>query len=159
MPSPPSVRVVGCGHPDVGDDALGLLAVRIARPALGPGVDVIEIATADRLVDLLASDGDVIVVDAVRTSSGTVPAGTLVREVASDEAFAIPGTSMSSHGLGIADAVRLAAALGPVPRVVFLGVEAERVAIGEGLSPAVERALPALVAAIVAEAADAGSAA
>jgi len=46
-----------------------------------------------------------------------------------------------------------------VPRVVFLGVEAERVAIGAGLSPAVERALPALVAAIVAEAADAGSAA
>jgi hydrogenase maturation protease len=160
MPGPYPDRVVGCGHPDVGDDALGLLAVRIARPALGPGVDVIEIATADRLVDLLAAAGDAIVVDAVRTSSGAVPPGTLLREVASrEEAFAIPTTSMSSHGLGIADAVALAAALGPLPRVVFLGLEAERIAVGSGLSPAVESALPALVAAIVAEARNLGPAA
>lgn len=151
----PSVRVIGCGTPDAGDDAAGLLAVRVARDALAAirGVDVVESASPLDVVHLLEGVDAVIVVDAVRAPLGGREPGELVRaEAGPDGLPAEVRSSLSSHGLGLAEAVGLAAALGPTPRVVLLGVEIEDVTSGGGLSPAVAGALPALSAAIVSEA-------
>ena len=54
--------------------------------------------------------------------------------------------SVATHGLGVVEAVRLAAALDRLPRaLVVLGVEAADVGVGPGLSPQVAAAIPALV--------------
>ena len=135
------VRVIGCGNPEAGDDAAGLVAVRAARARLPADVQVVD---ADAVV----------IVDAVRAHSGARVAGTLVRAVGDPDGLpAELHGAISSHGIGLAEAVGLAAALGPLPLVVFLGLEADDLTAGHGLSPAVAEALPALVDAIVDEAA------
>jgi hypothetical protein len=48
----------------------------------------------------------------------------------------------------VAESIALARALGRRPRIVFLGVHASRVSVGEDLSPPVMAALPRLVAMI-----------
>ena len=148
------VRVIGCGNPQAGDDALGLLAVRAARDRLPAEVEVVEAGASIRVVDLLEQSEAVVIVDAVRAPSHSRVPGTLVRAVADRDGLPTElRSSISSHGLGVAEAVGLAAALGPLPGVVFLGVEADDLTAGRGLSPAVQRTLPNLVEAIVDEAA------
>jgi len=144
--------VIGCGSPEGGDDAAGPLAVRAVRARVGPQVEVVETGSPLRVLDLLEGADVVIVVDAVRSTGGGRAPGTLVRAKA-DGSAALPAelrSSLSSHGLGLAEALGLAAALGPVPRVVFHGVEVGTAQTGAPLSPAVEAALPALVDAVAA---------
>ncbi|HZD17458.1 MAG TPA: hydrogenase maturation protease [Actinomycetota bacterium] len=151
----PTVRVIGLGTPDAGDDAAGLLAVRAARDALAavPGVDVVESAAPLDALDLLDEADAAVIVDAVRTSLGGREPGDLIRaEAGPDGLPAEVRSSLSSHGLGLAEAVGLAAALGSASRIVFLGIEVAEVAAGGGLTPAVARSVPELSARIVTEA-------
>jgi len=149
------VRVIGCGTPDAGDDAAGLLAVRAARAELASlsDVEVVESASPLDVVHLLEGADAAVLVDAVRTPSGGRRPGELVRaEAARGEPVPVElRSSLSSHGLGLAEAVGLAAAMGPVPRVLVLGVEVGDVTAGAGLSPPVAAALPDLVERLLAE--------
>lgn len=150
----PRVRIVGCGNPGAGDDAAGLVAVDRARPLVPPDVEVVTAPTALHVLDLLEGTETVLLVDAMRTTGGGRDPGAVVRAESGPDGLPVAlRSSLSSHGLGLAEAVGLAAALGPVPRVVFLGVEVGDVRAGRGLSAAVAAALPALVEAIVREAA------
>src|SRR5512133_3782388 len=142
-----AVRVIGCGNPDAGDDAVGLLILDLLE--LPAGVDVVAAGAATRVVDLLDDVDTVIVVDAVRSSSRG--AGTLVRADGVEELGTALRGALSSHGLGLVEAVALAAALGTAPRIVFHGVEVGDVTIGAPLSGPVREALPALEAAILAD--------
>lgn len=149
------VRVIGCGNPDAGDDAAGILAVAEARGALEAvaGVEVVPRASPLQLVHLLRDVAAVVVVDAIRTPHGGRAPGALIRAEAGPAGLPAGISScLSSHGLGIAEAVGLAAALGQAPRVVVLGVEAESAVVGAPLSAAVRAALPELVSRIVTEA-------
>lgn len=149
------VRVIGCGNPHAGDDAAGVLAVAEARAALEavPGVEVIPRASPLQVVHLLRGVAAVVVVDAIRTPDGGRAPGALIRAEAGPAGLPSGISScLSSHGLGIAEAVGLAAALWPAPRVVVLGVEAESATAGAPLSTAVRAALPELVSRIVTEA-------
>jgi hydrogenase maturation protease len=144
------VRVIGCGNPDAGDDALGILAVRAARASLPDDVEVVEAGVAVQLLHLLDGVEDVIIVDAVRSGDRARPPGTLVHAVASPDGLpAELHGSVSSHGVGVAESVALAAALGPLPRITFLGLEADHMDVGRRLSEPVESALPGLVDAVV----------
>lgn len=147
------VRVVGVGNPEAGDDAIGLLAVRAARPDLEAlGVEVTETGAGLHVVDLLAGVDAVVIVDAVREPHGARPPGTIVRAEAGPEGLpAEVGSSLSSHGFGVAEAVGLAAALEGAPYVVVLGVEAADVTAGHGLSEPVRVALPQVTARVVGE--------
>ena len=149
---PPRVRLIGCGNPDAGDDGAGLEVVRRLGGRLPSGVDVVEAGPATRVLDLLDDVDVVIVVDAVRSTGGRRPPGTLIRAEADETGLpaSIRG-ALSSHGFGLADAVGLAAAVGPVPHLVFHGVEIADATAGAGLSPAVELALPALTDAVAAD--------
>lgn len=147
------VRVVGVGNPEAGDDAVGLVVVRSARPALEAlGAEVVETAAGLHVLDLLRGIDAAVVVDAIRAPGGGRPAGTVVRAEAGPEGLpAEVGSSLSSHGFGVAEAVGLAAALDEVPRVVFLGVEISDVTAGHGLSEPVASSVPELEARVVAE--------
>ncbi|MFN8544659.1 MAG: hydrogenase maturation protease [Candidatus Binatia bacterium] len=142
---PLPVRVVGCGSLH-GDDAVGWVVVE----ALGPraGVSVHRVEGGAQLLDLLDGRGSVLLVDAVR--SGAAP-GTVHRLAWPSSALVAlrPG---STHDLGVAAALELAATLGTLPeRVIAFGIEAERLDPGTGLSAAVAASVPRVVAALGAE--------
>jgi len=144
------VRLIGCGNPDAGDDAVGLVALARLRAKVPEGVDVVDAGPATRVLDLLDDADTVIVIDAVHAQMGERPGGTLVRaEAGPDGLPAELRGALSSHGLGLAEAVGLAAALGRSPSVVFHGVEVSDVTIGAPLSPAVADALPRLTDAVL----------
>ena len=91
-------------------------------------------------------------VDAVRSTGGVREPGDLVRaEAGHDGLPASLRTSLSSHGLGIAETIGLAAAMGSAPRIVFHGVEVGSVTAGSGLSAAVAAVVPALTQAVLAD--------
>jgi hydrogenase maturation protease len=146
------VRVIACGNPQAGDDALGLLAAEAVRRRVPDDVEVVEAGPATRVLELLDGTEVAIVIDAVRAPDGARTPGTLVR--AEGDGDGLPAElrgSLSSHGLGLAEAVGLAAALGHAPRVIFHGVEAAGVEMGSPVSDAVTAAMPALLEAILAD--------
>ena len=128
------IRVIGVGTRQ-GDDAAGLeAAARLAAGPLPPGV---EVAACERpapdLLEALAGADAAVLLDATR--SGRPPGS--VRRVAPEEIRR--AAALSSHGLGVGDALALCEALGRAPRrLVLLGIEAGD-AQGEELSAAVER--------------------
>jgi hydrogenase maturation protease len=141
----PRVRVLACGNPEAGDDAAGLLAARAARSEL-PGVEVIELGPALRVLDLLEGVDAVVVVDAVR--SGDVPGTIIAFDVGSDGFPARYRSALSSHGFGLPETIGLAGSLGPLPRIAFVGVEVGTLVAGPP-GPEVERALPEMARRVV----------
>jgi len=148
------IRVIGCGNPEAGDDAVGLEVVRLVRERLADAADVeVRVAgTGARALDFVMGADGLVVVDAVRTAGGARTAGTLIRVAVGPEDLPVEIAScLSSHGLGLAEVFGIGAAIGLSARVVFVGVEARDMVVGHGLSRAVRSALPELVEMVVAE--------
>jgi hydrogenase maturation protease len=142
------IRVIGCGNPDAGDDAAGLLAVRAASERLrgAAGVEFVLAGPASKAGDLLPGAQAAIVVDAVRSTDAGREPGDLFRAVAAQDGLPTPVRSaLSSHGLGLADVIGIEAALGRAAYVVLLGIEAAHVQIGTAPCSAVASALDGLV--------------
>ena len=134
------IRIIGIGSP-FGDDSCGLVAAR--QLAHDPPVGA-EVVIADRpgtdLIELMDGVEACLVIDAVRSDA---PPGTVhdldLRDLPSSAARAV-----SSHDLGVAEAVQLAVALGRLPaHCRLLGIE-----IGAGVRAASARPAPALSRAI-----------
>jgi hydrogenase maturation protease len=103
------IRVVGLGAEHRGDDAAGLLVARIVRAAAPPGVEVVECAgDAGTLLECLDGADRVIVVDAARGgrpgSVERLPLDAIARAAA-----------RSTHGMGLAEALGIAAELDVLP--------------------------------------------
>ncbi len=113
------IRVIGVGTPH-GDDAAGLrVAERLARAGLPEGVRVITCERGADLLELLGRSGAVVIIDAMR--SGSAP-GT-VRRISAEALAARAG--LSTHALGVSEALALAHALGRAPeRIELVGIEA-----------------------------------
>jgi hydrogenase maturation protease len=141
-----TVWVVGVGNPLARDEGVGPVAVeRLKAESLPARVVLLDAMTE------FADAGHVILIDAMR--AGGAP-GTIYRLTLEElEERAKAGASdLSAHGLGVVEAVGLARAAGMrVPPTVVFGVEPGSVALGEGLTPAVEAALDGLVGAVLTE--------
>jgi hydrogenase maturation protease len=130
--------VIGIGTARA-DDAAGLaVADLLASRALPDGVVVLRCARPlPDLLDALDGADAAVLVDAART--GGTP-GAIHRLVPDDLARR---RSPSSHGLGVAQALALAAALGRTPaRIEVVAIEAEQLE-RDALSPAVAAAIGA----------------
>ena len=111
------VRLIGIGAEHRGDDAVGLLVARRVRAAAPPGVEIVQSpGDAGDLLTLLDGVERVILVDAAR-GGGTPGAIELV-----SAGSARRTSSRSTHGLGVAEALDLAKALGVLPPSVRLYV-------------------------------------
>jgi hydrogenase maturation protease len=128
--------VVGVGHPDRGDDTVGLLVADAVHSA-DPAVDVAALADPLALLDVMAGRDLVVVVDAAVT-------GTAVGTVQVFDASAAPlpavaaGVPSSSHGVSLSDAIELARTLGVLPtRLAVITIEAGEFDLGRGAQPAV----------------------
>jgi hydrogenase maturation protease len=131
------IKVIGLGSPN-GDDAVGLeVARQLSRETLPGGAAAVA---CDRpgvdLLDELEGIDAAVLVDALR--SGASPGSVRVLSPAQ----LARGHALSSHALGVADALALAEALGrrrPELRIVAVELEAER---REGVSAAGRAAVP-----------------
>jgi len=137
------VVVAGVGSPYRLDDGAGPAVASAVAARLPAAVDIGPIAEP---LDLLGRwDGAelAVLVDATRSGSppGTVQIIDLDRSgtgAGTGTGGRAPSGTTSTHGVGLAGAIRLARALEEAPpRIVVVGIEGERFGDGEGLSPAV----------------------
>lgn len=135
-------RVIGLGQSAAGDDQVGLAVIEHLRETGAPeGVELLAAAEPSALLPLLETPAPVVLVDAVLAA----PAGAVL--VLEPEELEQRGLStMSTHGLGVAQAVSLARLLSPAavsPSIHIVGVSISRPErFREGLSPEVAAAVP-----------------
>ncbi|MCG6874519.1 MAG: hydrogenase maturation protease [Betaproteobacteria bacterium] len=138
------VRIFGIGSP-FGDDRIGWEVIEALRKgdllARFPAESVVAECCdrpSTRLIPLLANADFGILVDAMRSDS---PPGT-IRRLTVDDIESAPD-AVSCHGFGLGEALELARALGTLPpRLVVFGVELGQAGPGDGLSAAVQAAIP-----------------
>jgi len=138
--------VIGLGNRARGDDGFGAavlaqLGKQLGEAGLGPTpeLDLVEagLAGLDLVLDFQGRDS-VFLVDAVQM--GRVPGAW--RRIPASELLATAVDRGSLHGFGLATAVRLAEALGVLPRELWLfGVQPSTLGYHEQLSPEVQAAI------------------
>jgi hydrogenase maturation protease len=113
-------------------------------------VKVLELAgDATRLLEVWRDVGKVIIIDAV--SSGAAP-GTVHRVQLGELGELGELATLSTHGFGLAQAVRFAAALRELPPQLFVyGIEGRSFDLGTEVSPEVARAVDLVVESILEE--------
>lgn len=135
--------LIGVGTLDAGDDAAGRLVARHLHGAGGFDVVGLTGIAADLLLAFEGRDR-VLVVDACR--AGGAP-GEVHRIDAHRDALPAGLSLTSSHGMGVAEAVQLAQALGMMPaRLAIWAIELADVTLGALMTPAVAAAVARCVA-------------
>ncbi len=132
--------LIGIGNPDCGDDGAGR---KVARSLVGklPGqVQIIELdGEVTALLHQLRGADAAVLIDACR--SGSV-AGTVHRFDVAAQPLPRGALALSSHGVGVAEAIELARVLGDLPPAcVVYAIEAECVEPGSALSTPVAAAV------------------
>lgn len=151
------VLILGLGNSLVGDDGVGPRVIQELRARnLPPGVVVAEGGTAGLgLINLLEGYQRAIIVDAVDMDQSP---GQIARFTPHEARLNMAQTPLSPHQLGIGDTLALAQTLGmDLPDLVIVGIQPGQMALGEGLSPDVEKAIPHVVRAVLWELAPANS--
>ena len=146
---PARTLVIGIGNPLQGDDGLGVQAsLMLEKENLPEDVQVEELGTPGwGLLAQIEGWPRVIVIDAMQM--GMEP-GTWQRISGDDVRLVCEAGPVSLHEAGLAESLKLASTLGIMPdEFVLYGVEPAVIEPGEGLSPAVQEALPDLVEHIV----------
>lgn len=141
MARPPRRTVlVGVGNPARGDDAAGRSVARRMRGTVPAEVEIREHdgETASLLALLEVADR-AFLVDASRSGAA---AGTVRRFDASAGPLPAASLGLSTHGLGVAEALELARVLGRLPpQCVVYAIEADSTAVGTEPSGAVRAAV------------------
>jgi hydrogenase maturation protease len=135
-------RIIALGQEAAGDDGVGLAVLDALRVRGVPAdVELLRVAEDTALVPLFETPAPVVLVDAVLRS----PPGEIV-ELTPEELAPRGLHAVSTHGLGVAQALELARVVMPgktSTRVLIVGVTIERpAAYVRELSPAVAAAVP-----------------
>ncbi len=146
------LAIIGLGNPLRGDDGIGpRLVEQLRQRPLPPGVAVIDGGTGGLSLLFLLEEGweRVVIVDAADVGR---EAGDFARFTPEEVRLARAADPFSFHDAGLSEVLALAEALGhELPPIVVFGVQPGALDWREGLSEAVQRALPALVEAVMAE--------
>jgi hydrogenase maturation protease len=139
------IRVVGVGNPGRGDDAAGREVARRLRMREPSGLDIQECeGDATSLLSAWEGAQEVVVVDACQGAGS--PGHVHAFEAADVERLGAR-RGVSTHGLGVAEAVGLARALGRLPpHLVIYAIEGSDFGVGSALTPPVDRAVDEVVA-------------
>lgn len=143
-------RVIGLGAHALGDDGVGLVvAGELARQALAD-VEVFLARDGAALIPLLATPLPVVLVDALVVAGE--PFGE-VRLLGVDAVAPAAAASMSSHGLGVREALALAQALDPEGTTAAVHLVAITIPrpprYAEGLGPEASAAVPKAIEAVL----------
>jgi hydrogenase maturation protease len=135
--------VVGMGNPDRGDDGAGRTVAQRLRGRLPAHIKITELdGEATSLLALLDGADAAFLIDACL--SGSIP-GTVRRFDAAHAPLPNARFNLSTHGLGLGEAIELARALGQLPvSCVVYAIEAASVETGASLSAPVAAAVDIL---------------
>ncbi len=142
----PRRLILGLGNDILGDDGVGLRVVETLRER--PSLADFDFATAEGaglvLLDVLLGYDQAFIVDCIPARHE--PVGK-VRRIGADEVASL-SQCVSSHYMGLPDVLALGRRIGlPLPQVEVLAITVkDPYCIGSGLSRALRRALPAIVA-------------
>ncbi|HUT98646.1 MAG TPA: hydrogenase maturation protease [bacterium] len=144
--------ILGLGNPLMTDDAVGILVARALHARLAdPNAVLREASVAGiELMELLVGFDRAIIIDAVQTDDGK-PGDWYRLDAPSEISGELP---QSSHRFGVFEGLELGRRLGlDMPEEIRIyAVEApDPFTFGEGLSPALAAALPAIVEGIYRE--------
>jgi hydrogenase maturation protease len=133
------IRIIAIGAP-LGDDAVGLEVGRRLAAAPPPGCDVrVRERPGLALIDDLAGATSVLLIDAVQ--SGGRPGEIVDIDLRAND-LRQASVNTSSHGIGVAEAIVLASALGKLPPGLrLLGIEVATPRGGGNFSPEVAASL------------------
>ncbi|MCK5201195.1 MAG: hydrogenase maturation protease [Spirochaetales bacterium] len=129
--------ILGVGNPLRRDDGIGpaviqLLEKKRSSYEIPSNVELIDGGTDGLgLIEYLKDYKKVIIIDAVE--SGVAP-GTIKVFTPEEAVLNINSDSLSTHGFGIAELIKLAKELDINPKLVIVGVQPGDVSYGEGLS-------------------------
>ena len=142
--------VVGIGHPDRGDDAIGRLVATRLRGRVPDAVTVLdEEGETTRIVERLRGTASAILVDACLSGAAV---GTIHRFDAAKDPLPEGRLGLSTHGFGLVEAIELARVLGSLPeRCVVYAIEARSFDLGAALSAEVAAAADDVVERVLAE--------
>lgn len=135
-------RVIALGQAAAGDDGVGFAVLEALRQRRVPdGVELLQASDASAIISLLETSAPVVLVDA---AVGRSPGDVL--ELSPAELAGQGVQPLSSHGMGLAQAVELAAVLSPEKVSRSIRVVAVTIArperYGHGLSPVIAAAVP-----------------
>ena len=152
--APSRCIVVGVGNTERGDDAAGRAVAERLRDMLPAQIAVTEgDGEVTALLESLNGATSAFLVDA--SASGATP-GSVRRFDVSEAPLPQGMFSLSTHGLGLPEAIELARALGQLPaHCVVYAIEGDSFEVGAALSPAVERAVGMVAERLRAEIGDA----
>jgi hydrogenase maturation protease len=139
--------VIGIGNEMRGDDAAGLHAVRRIRGLNLPEINAIEHSgEGSWLMEMWKNQSEVIVIDA--TQSESTP-GTIHRYEAHRHSLPADTFGLSTHMIGLAEAIELSRALGELPKTLIVyGIEGKTFEFNHPLSREASFAINAVVNAI-----------
>jgi hydrogenase maturation protease len=137
--------IVGCGNPLAGDDSAGIEIVRRLSDLGGFGCELrAETGPGVGLLDVFPLADVILFVDAI--TSGEIPGTLYLTSLPCKDLEPRALGSLSSHGWGLVETLKLADVLGrTLPRLVLLGIEAGTVTQGAPRSAAVEQAIALVV--------------
>lgn len=139
--------IVGLGSPH-GDDQLGWVVVDRLRSLRDDAVPAIKVRDGAEMLAKLEAISSLLVVDA----SAPMGCPGVIRTFEWPSECLNGFAPTSSHGVGLVEALRLAEALGRMPRRVRIyAIEAESTAPGAAVSRAVSNAIDALVVELLRE--------
>jgi len=138
------ILILGVGNDILGDDGIGLVAVRALRIEFQDTIDVVEAAMGGlQLMELLEGYQKVLILDAIITTEH--PPGTILE--LSKEEFKHT-VAIAPHFVSLPESLQLAETLGiPFPdeiRILAMEIN-DPFELHEGLSPAIQSALPLLI--------------
>lgn len=143
--------VLGLGNPLMGDDGIGLEALRVLEEEyLSPaGVDFVDGGTMGLyLLDRVAGYRRLLVADSVALAR---PPGTVVR-LEGREVEAVFSSCLSPHQAGVNDLIAALSLLGKRPeQMVVVGMVPEVIEVGVGISDTAAGRLEEMVACLVGE--------
>jgi hydrogenase maturation protease len=144
MPGVPSVLVLGVGNVLMGDEGVGVHAIRYleGEPA-GPGITCLDGGTGGfHLLGLFQEHDPLILIDA--TMDGKAPGTVTVLEPRFASEF--PRT-LSAHDIGLRDLLESAQLIGPLPKLYLIAVSIDAVQpMTMELSAPVAAAIPRVAA-------------
>lgn len=131
------VVVAGIGNPLMGDDGAGIAVLKELQKRQLPADVVLLDAGTDglRLASFLVPEDRAIVVDAVRMG---MPAGSVHVFRPDDAELKTAEGVLSGHSMGLVDTLKLLYLTGGTRDITIVGIEPERIASWENLSPVVE---------------------
>lgn len=139
------ITVLGIGNILNTDEGVGVHAVRVLQAKYGEPekFQILDGGTLGlNLLPLVDDATHMLILDAVDAGK---PAGTVI-ELHGEDIPLFGGARLSEHQLTFTEVLGLALLRGTLPgNLVLLGVQPESLAIGIGMSPVVESALPELL--------------